>query len=127
MFQNNAKVLALLSVLVLGATAVLSLGTNPAGAQGSREETDKAALASLTPFAPEAGQHYQIFMPDGRPYLGVPKLFLIQKVYAHGWVEVQTPERQTAILNLNHAMQLYRIDDVQKWRKLNVPEPSERN
>jgi hypothetical protein len=124
--MSRSKALAV-AVLALAGVAVGTAlwpggpGAGRAGAQGGAAGPEKAPAAPLPPFAPEAGKHYQIFMPDGRPYPGDRKVVLVQKVYANGWVEVKTEEDQTSWLNLNHAMQLYRIDDVAKWRQLAFP------
>ena len=55
--------------------------------------------------------------PDGREYMGYQKILLVQRAYSNGWVRVRTEEGQTSWLNLNHAMQLYRIDDVKAFRE----------
>lgn len=78
----------------------------------------KAPDGGALPFTPVVGSYYQIFMPDWREWPGVRSPVLIQKAYSNGWVEVKTPENQIAWINLNQATQLYRIEDIKKFRKL---------
>lgn len=104
--------------LVCGLLAAALPGWPGAGRAGPGDDKAEDARAA---FAPEAGRHYQVFMPDGRPYFGDRKLVLVRRVYANGWAEARTEEGQTCWLNFSQAMQLYRIDDVEAWRRLAFP------
>jgi hypothetical protein len=124
MSHNKTKSAAMLTVVAFGVASALWLGwlgAGRAGGQADEKGPAKEAAERLQPFAPTVGQPYLIYMPDGREYMGYQKLLLVQRVSSNGWVEVRTEEGQTSWLNLNHAMQLYRIEDVKKWRQMTLP------
>jgi hypothetical protein len=70
------------------------------------------------PFALTVGKHYEIYMPDRRPWPSESTLVFVLKTYPNGWADIRTPENQLASINVNQVMQVYRIDDVATWKKL---------
>ena len=117
MLHNKSKLMAVLTAMALGVAFALWLGAGRAGGQGEEKGPARGANERLEPFTPAVGQYYLIYMPDGNEYMGYQKPVLVQRVSSNGWVEVRTEEGQTSWLNLNHAMQLYRIEDVKTFRE----------
>ena len=120
MSQNRSKTMAALTALAFGLAFALWLGwlgAGRAGGQGEEKGPAREANQRLEPFAPAVGANYLIYMPDGKEYMGYQKILLVQRVSSNGWVEVRTEEGQSSWLNLNHAMQLYHIEDVKEFRE----------
>ncbi len=120
MSQNRSKTMAVRTAMAYGVAFAIWFswaGAGRAGGQADEKGPAREAADRLQPFAPTVGQHYLIYMPDGREYMGYQKILLVQRVSSNGWVEVRTEEGQTSWLNLNHAMQLYHIEDVKEFRE----------
>ena len=120
MLHNRSKSMAVLTAMAFGLAFALWLGwlgAGQAGGQADQKGPAREANQRLEPFTPTVGKHYTISMPDRNEYKGYLNIYLVQRAYSNGWVEVKTEEGDTSFLNLNHAMELYRIDDVKKFRE----------
>jgi RNA polymerase sigma factor (sigma-70 family) len=84
------------------------------GPQGERKPVAEAQ-AGLPPFTLPVGKYYQIILPNHQPWPGLASLVQVQKNYAGGWVEIRTRENHTTWLNLNQAMQVYLVEDPERF------------
>jgi hypothetical protein len=59
-----------------------------------------------------------MYVADRQQWPGNDTLLLVLKTYPNGWADVRTSEDQVASINMNQIVRVYRIDDVEKWKRM---------